>query len=80
MAQSAHLTVMINAVRKAARGVQRVGRTGQPGTDDEAVGAKDFHAAQVRRLRGASTVRLRSTAVAEWVSAPMLITSTPGTA
>ena len=61
-------------------GVQCVRRAGESGADHEAVGVESAHRSGGYRLRAGKIVRLKSTAVAEWVRAPMLMTSTPGSA
>ena len=72
-------------------GVQRIRRAGEAGADHEAVSVEGFHFLGARAARPLllnagrrpalpRIVRLKSAAVAECVSAPMLMTSTPGSA
>ena len=64
--------------QSAARRVQRIDRTGQTGPDHQTICVHNLH--DLRRGFFTGKVRLKSAAIAEWVRAPMLMTSTPGCA
>ena len=58
--------------------LQGINRPCEAGANYQTVGLEGLHDLRVERLTG--RVRLKSAAGAEWVRAPMLITSTPGKA